>query len=140
MPSSTQLDDEDYEKCKEHSWFYLRGYAATKLNYKNVYLHVFILGFKGIDHKDGNRLNNQRSNLRKATPTQNAANKRKQGFTSSKYKGVSFSKEKQKWCAYIDSNYIRYRLGYFLNEVDAAKAYNAKALELFGEFARLNEV
>jgi hypothetical protein len=56
------------------------------------------------------------------------------------YKGVHWKKDKQKWAAEIKKNYRKHRLGYFDIEEDAACAYNEAALELFGEFARLNEL
>ena len=59
--------------------------------------------------------------------------------SSSKFKGVSWHKRDQKWQAYITINKKRKYLGYFNNEKEAAKIYNAAAKELFGEFARINK-
>lgn len=92
---------------------------------------------KWIDHIDGNGLNNRLSNLRLATPLQNSRNQRKQKrATTSLYKGVTLVKSR--WRAYIHSGDKVVHLGYHPTQEQAALAYNAKALELYGEFARLN--
>jgi hypothetical protein len=70
-------------------------------------------------------------------------NKRKQyKNSSSKFKGVILKDEKRikKYVAQMHFNKKRYFLGYFLEEIDAAKAYNKKALELCGDVAYLNKV
>jgi hypothetical protein len=95
------------------------------------------MGAKGIDHVDGDGLNNQKRNLRKATPTQNGGNRVIQKH-SSKFKGVTWWKKPKKWVACIRFN-TRIHLGYFESETDAAKAYDAAALKLFGDFALTNE-
>ena len=57
---------------------------------------------------------------------------------TSGYKGVYFNKKANKWMSYIRYNNKLINLGLFVNPIDAAIAYNNKALELFGEYARLN--
>lgn len=92
-----------------------------------------------VDHRDGNGLNNCRHNLRPATNQENSFNSRGyQGQTTSKYKGVSWDKHKNKWCAYIRVNGKVKNLGRFTNEIDAVKAYDQAAHENYGEFAYLN--
>ena len=66
-------------------------------------------------------------------------NRRKQTGTS-RFKGVCWHKKAGKWQAKIQHNFVRIRLGLFSSEEDAARAYNRKAKELFGEFAKLNEI
>jgi len=142
------VDDEDFEALNQFNWYAQKHgdtpYAGRKIiiDGKKVmqYMHGAILSGKGVDHIDGNGCNNTRSNLRFCTQSENAMNMRKQENTSSIYKGVSFSKQRVKWEAYIMINRKRIRLGYFDTEVEAAKAYNAKAIELFCEFANLNEI
>ena len=87
-----------------------------------------------VDHRDGNGLNNQRSNLRWVTKQENNCNRA--GFGSSGFLGVS--KSRGKWVAKIRRDGIRYHLGTFVSEIEAAKAYDAKAIQLHGEFANLN--
>lgn len=89
------------------------------------------------DHKNGNRLDNRKSNLRVASPLQNSANRKKdRGFHTSIYKGVCLSGKK--WKAAIKWEHKTRHLGMFDSERDAALAYNAAATLLFGDFARLN--
>jgi HNH endonuclease/AP2 domain len=89
-----------------------------------------------IDHKDRNRLNNQRDNLRSATRQEQVQNTTKRKNTASKYKGVSWWKNK--WKARIVINGKSIHLGYFDNEEDAARAYDRAAKRAFGEFMVLN--
>lgn len=145
------VDDSDYAYLVQWTWrISPKGYAyrwegnPRKNTLKIVFIHGAIMQVKGIDHKDRNKLNNQRTNLRIADQSQNNANKhtlaRKTIKSKSQYKGVSWYNKTNKWIAQIQQNYKKLNLGYFTNEIDAAKAYNAKALELFGEFAYLNNV
>ena len=78
--------------------------------------------------------------IRKATNSQNQANKKKQGNCSSEYKGVSYYKQDKKYKAGIMVDGSTVHLGYFCNEKDAALAYNKAATKYFGEFAVLNEI
>lgn len=98
------------------------------------------------DHIDGNRLRNTRENLRSGNDSQNGANQRKRSnTTSSRFKGVCFiasrgKRDTNRWVAYVTLNQKRHHLGHFVSEMDAALAYNIKAKELFGEFAKLNDL
>ena len=91
-----------------------------------------------VDHKDRNSLNNHISNLRWCNQRENNQNRSKRQNTSSVYKGVSFHKPLNKWCARIKHNGQRIHVGYFSDESDAGRAYDRKANELFREFAVLN--
>lgn len=92
-----------------------------------------------VDHIDGNRLNNCIDNLRWATSSENSMNiSKKDIYTSSIYKGVC--KNKKSWQASIKLDGKKIHIGIYKTEAEAAKAYNEKALELFGEFANLNDV
>ena len=94
------------------------------------------------DHKNEDKLNNCRYNLRECNNSENAANRSKfggkSGETSSKYKGVSWNKNNNKWAVSIIARRVKHNLGQHDNEINAAKAYDKKAIELFGEFARPN--
>lgn len=105
-----------------------------------MYMHRFItncpFGME-IDHRDGNKLNNQKCNLRICTPTQNKRNIKKQSNNKAGYKGVSYFGNKY-IRATISINRKQIHLGFFPDLITAAKAYDKKAKELFGEFAYLN--
>ena len=89
------------------------------------------------DHINHNCLDNRISNLRKCNSSQNNCNKPPRIVTS-KYKGVGWNKEMKKWRSRIRINNKEYYLGHFDCEIEAAKAYDTKALELHGEFAYTN--
>lgn len=146
------VDDGDFEDLSKRNWYAIlikrtgNYYAASMSRDENgkrmtLRMHCVILGVKGVDHKDGNGLNNQRYNLRPANTRQNNYNAGKtKKDSSSKYKGVYVRKE-YKGIAYraqIMHNYTKIMLGTFSSEVEAALAYDVKSKELFGEFARLN--
>jgi hypothetical protein len=141
------VDDEDYEKVSQYKWYaenrLYSWYARTTIikTRKNIYLHRFILNVKPdeeVDHINGNGLDNRRCNLRIVTHQQNMMNVKKRINGSSKYRGVFWDKEREKWEAQIAINGKSCYLGLFTSEVEAAKAYNIKALESFGEYAKLN--
>ncbi len=147
------IDECDYEKIRKFKWsitcsgnksiFYAYSWIPKILKHefnfkKHIMMHQLISGLTAPDHINGDGLDNRRCNLRKATSSQNMMNQRKQTGTSSKYKGVYLFKQPSKWMAKIQFNKKTYYLGYFLNEMDAAIAYDKKAKEFFGEFAKLN--
>lgn len=114
-------------------------YAVRYEKRSPVYMHREILKTDAIvDHADGNGLNNVRENLRIADKSKNAMNSCKRGGCSSKYKGVYFRKDRNKWQAYINLEGKRTSLGCYDTEIEAAMAYNKSALQLHREFARLN--
>ena len=78
-------------------------------------------------------------NCRWVTPQQNILNTRSRKGSTSQYKGVRLNKVLNKWVAQIKLNGVSTYLGLFTDEVEAAKAYNTAAIELFGEFAHLNQ-
>ncbi len=147
------VDDEDYERLTTHKWQVFRHrsgklYAARTRTMNGVKvgerMHRVITG-AGIgtlvDHINGNTLDNQKSNLRICTNSENMCNRGKQKDNTSGYKGVLFKKKhKNPWFARIKKDKIIYPLGYFNTPKEAAIAYNNKAMELHGEFARLNEI
>lgn len=138
------VDDEDFEKVNQYEWYANKNkhtfYARTLINGKAIQMHNFIMNGKPIDHIDHDGLNNQKSNLRMATYSQNNMNKIPKVNGSSKFKGVTWYKEGNKWLAHIGINKKQINLGYFVSEIEAAQAYNNKARELFGEFAYLNKI
>jgi len=117
-------------------------YACRHVKRKNIYMHRVITNApagKVVDHIDHNGLNNRRCNLRICSAADNSRNSRAKGIgRSSVYKGVSWNKRKGKWSASIKYKRKFYHIGYFDNQIDAAKAYDKMALKLFKKFAYLN--
>ncbi len=147
------VDNEDYEELSKHKWCVLRTknglYAARSTRKKEgnsgamVYMHRQILGAlpsENVDHTNHDGLNNQRMNIRICTTVQNCANRRKRRGCSSTFKGVCWKKNCAIWYAQIYRDGKQYHLGTFVDECDAARAYNVAALDYFGEFALLNDV
>jgi len=143
------VDDEDYERLAQFKWcalkqgntFYARRNVHTPAGWTLASMHRMILkppNNMQCDHIDGNGLNNQRANLRACTRAENTCNQRPQVGCASRFKGVAWHKAAQKWQAQIQNVGKQMHLGYFTDEVDAARAYDAAARELFGEFARPN--
>jgi len=146
------VDDEDFDRVMNAGkWYVLKSnitYYAVKntprINgkQKKISLHTFILGTPEdgyeIDHKDNNGLNCIKDNLRFVTHQQNIMNKSKTKNCTSIYKGVYYYKRDNTWRAHININEKHFYLGAYEDEKLAACAYNAKALELFGEYASLN--
>jgi hypothetical protein len=134
------IDLDDVDKCKQFKWcISYWGYGTNK---GRLYLHKFIKPeLKTIDHINRNKLDCRKENLRPANKSQNGANKEsKRGISG--YKGVKWSKDSKKWYAIIrgknckKANY----LGLFETKEEAALAWNAEALKLWGDFAILNVV
>lgn len=141
------VDNEDFESINGYKWSVTKtGYAQAHIPNtgcagKPVLAHTLIMNTpKGleVDHINGNKLDNRKSKLRIVTKQQNYQNQGKRLGCYSKYKGVSWNKRSKKWLAYICLNYKLIHLGYFSDEIEAGKAYDTKAKELFGEFAKLN--
>jgi hypothetical protein len=138
---SVMVDDEDYEWLNQWKWHYHNGYATRKPVSGRVFMHRSIMHTpKGMqtDHINGNKLDNQKSNLRVCTSQQNKLNKPKRLDNTSGYKGVTWRKDKNMWQSQIMFNGKRQYIGYFDDLEVSARAYDKKALELFGEFAWLN--
>ena len=146
------VDDADFEYLNQWRWsayksgktFY--AHRKVRINGKNrmISMHRLILGLTNrklfCDHQNGNGLDNRRENIRIATPSQNQSNKDAMPKSTSKFMGVSFRKDTQKWQAAISYYGNNIHLGTFVNEVDAARRYNQAAIKVHREFARLNQV
>ena len=149
------VDDIDYDNVMRFPWclhkrrgqnlFYAHckmciGCISGKQVHCHMLLHRFILKpprDKDIDHKDHNGLNCRRGNIRICTSSQNMQNQESRSG-SSQYKGVSWRPSERIWTAQISMNHVRHHLGCFRDEIKAAKIYDAKAIELFGDFACTN--
>ena len=132
------VDVNDEYLLERHKFRYDKNqYPRTKINKKDIFLHHLILpkkqGFE-IDHINRNKLDNRRCNLRYVTRSQNAMNHGIQRNNKSGYRGVTWCKTKNKWRSTITFHGDQIGLGYFDDVLQAAKIYQIKAKELFGEY------
>lgn len=144
---STAICECCYPKAVQIPWYidsygYVRGYVKVGFrNYTKPSLHSMVASWHGmdlsqeIDHKNRNQLDNRCENLRPASKTQNQWNCKPRSHNKSGYKGVHLSdKKKKKWRANIVINGKQKFLGYFEKPEDAARAYDAVARQVQGEF------
>jgi len=148
----TIVDPEDYEHLSKFNWHVVEGkgtyYAvrvgrkSEKRKGKNIWMHRVILNpdeDQICDHINHNGLDNRKANLRPVTHSQNMQNRPKRKTKChSKYKGVSFRKRQNKWVADIQVDGKPRFLGYFNEEIDAARAYDSAAKKYHGQYATLN--
>lgn len=151
------VDDEDYDelikykwhtriKGRDTTWYVYRweyiGIENGKKRYRYIAMHRDILKPKKeqcIDHINHNGLDNRRCNIRICDRSQNNFNRNADSKNkTSVYKGVTFYKKCNKWQAQINFRNKYIYIGLYISEIDAAKAYDQKAKELFGEYANLN--
>ena len=147
------VDAQDYERLNRHKW-----HARLDKRSKNVYaarahyyrengkrccrmilMHREIMNPPDgmvVDHINGNGINNRRCNMRTCTQFENTHNARPRTDGKSRFIGVV--PYKGKWRARVNCKGRRHHVGTFTDQVEAARARDRKALELFGRFARLN--
>lgn len=148
---SMEVDDIDLRHTTGRKWSASVKdgdvYAMATIDRQAVRFHRYLMGKilgraltskEDVDHKDTNTLNNTRENLRVTTRSQNLANQKIRKNNTSGYKGVY--KRGNRYATSIMHEYKRVNIGCFATAELAAQAYNDKALELFGEHARLNEI
>lgn len=150
---SAIVDDSDYEWLSRNKWrarvqknrIYAAGAIKNNGKWQTTSMHREIMGLtkgdgKEVDHRNGNGLDNRRENLRLCTRSENIQNrhhKAKEG-KASQYQGVYSVKKKNSWLASITKDYKQIHIGLYSNDKDAARAYDRKALELFGPDAKTN--
>ena len=151
-PKCAKVNPADYKRLRNYEWlanksrnsFYARVIQTDSKTGKTriKYMHQTVLEAPEgmvVDHINHDGMDNRRANLRAATYSQNVCNRKKQsGVYSSEFKGVTWYKEKRKWVARIGFRNNRKFLGYFTDEIEAAKAYDRAAKKYHGEFACLN--
>ena len=146
LSKSVIIDDDMFEFINRYKWHYnghyaMRGTRDSDGKSKTVYMHrEVIVANKGeiVDHINRNPLDNRKSNLRICNTYQNSMNRSNRSNNTSGYKGVSWFKRDSNWVSHIRLYGKSMNIGYFSSKISAAKAYDKKAKELFGEFANLN--
>ncbi len=143
------IDADDWLLIKDYAWQLKSDsknkYAKTTIKVNgdkiNLKMHRVILGLSDpaihVDHINHNGLDNRRCNIRLCNSNTNSHNTRPRGGTSI-YKGVFYQKRTGSYVSYITVNKKKLHIGCFKNEIEAAKSYDEKAKEFFGEFAYLN--
>ena len=119
-----------------------KGYRVIRINRKDYKAHrlawLYMFGHfpeNDTDHINGDKADNRIINLRKATRSENEANKGKPITNTSGYKGVSWHKADKKWMAYIKVNKKQKNLGSFNCPIEAHEVYKTAANQLHKEFA-----
>lgn len=140
------VDDVDYDTLINHRWHLGSGgrYAArmkrgTKTDRSVLLMHRVIMGLTNeniqVDHIDGNKLNNQRSNLRLVTSSQNKMNTGILSTNTTGFKGVTYDKESKKYIAQIGINRKCIKIGRFDSISDAASARIEAERRYHGQYA-----
>jgi hypothetical protein len=137
----TKIDLADVCACHIYKWRLVKRpngsvKAQTNINKKGIPLHQFLLKTKGIDHINGDSLDNRRNNLRVCTNQQNSFNQKTKVTNTSGYKGVSFQKKNNTYRAYIVKNNKQIHLGSFIKKEDAYKIRQKAEITMFGEYRR----
>lgn len=139
------VDDEDFAEISKFKWhFDGSGYASRDVHRGEkkgkIRMHRFLLGVpdfdkRQVDHINGNRLDNRRSNLRLVLQSENKLNVRRHRDNKSGFKGVSLHRPTGKWIAFIMARGKHKYLGLFQTPEAAHARYCEAADELHGEFA-----
>lgn len=135
-----KVDNDVFNALKDKNW-YCDAYGYAK-NDNHGQMHRLVMNCpknKYVDHINGDKSDNRISNLRICTIAENNYNKKPYNKTS-KYKGVSWAKDRNKWKSTIKKDGKQILIGSFDSEIEAAIAYNSKATEMFGEFAFINDM
>lgn len=139
------VDAVDFQELSKWRWRKTsHGYIARGLRVngkqKQVYMHRHIMSPERgmvVDHKNGNGLDNRRSNLRVCTQAQNVANSRMKNTNTSGFKGVCWSEPMQKWVARLTVDYKQVVLGYATSKRAAYRMYVNALRQAAGEYANL---
>jgi hypothetical protein len=141
----TTADDRFSGNLFQYRWtLSADGYAVRSEKRKTIFMQNEVWRLDGrpktkLDHEDNDPLNNQLSNLRPATFSQNAANRKLAVNSTTGYKGVSWNKPWGKYTAYIRIKGRQTYLGAFADPIEAARIWDQAALKYHGEFALTNK-
>lgn len=135
---SILIDKEDREIVENNRWHIRSGYASAWINGKKQLMHRLLLGnpLREIDHKNGNRIDNRRNNLRECTGQENSLNKGMLSNNTSGCTGVTYYNDRKKWRAFITKGKKITHLGFYDNIEDAIVARKKAEKDIFGEFRR----
>lgn len=134
------VDPEDFDRINLRKWHKNNhGYAVSRDGDKRIRMHNAVMGVLIVDHINGNKLDNRRSNLRKVSNMQNSWNQKIRSTNTSGYKGVSFNRQVRKYVATIRAGTVdKVYLGLYEDPQEAAYMYDQFAMQLMGEYARTN--
>jgi hypothetical protein len=148
------IDDEDFEKVSRYKWHVKRSYLKRTGNYYfttrpyingkrgSIALHHYIFGDPPeglyLDHINRNTLDNRKGNFRFTTPQQNKYNQKCRKDSTTGYKGVGVQTHCPKYIVKIVYDGKRHSLGTYSDPIEAARVYDRKALEVYGEYAATN--
>lgn len=146
------VDDADYDELSRSKWHAVKAHKtfyacraalnpATGIKTNKQSMHRQILMPKGnlvVDHINHNGLDNQRSNIRVCSHTENMRNREKNYSNKSGYKGTTWDKHHKKWKSFIHLGGKDKILGYYFCLIRAAKSYDEAASKYYGEFALTN--
>lgn len=141
------VDKDVYDRVKDKRWrkstdgYVVRYASFTEEESRKKYLHREVLKARKndiIDHISRDKLDNRKSNLRLVTTSQNGMNRGVNYNSETGFKGSTI--ERGRYVSKITNEGAIEYIGTFLTAEDAAKAYNVKAEEYFGEYACLNDV
>lgn len=148
----TKVDNDDYEKFAIYRWYAdasrlseIRAVRSINMGGKKIKRIILSREIMNapkelkVDHINRDTLDNRKCNLRICTQEENCRNRTKMTNSKSKYKGVGWNTEMNKWIAKITSKGNRIHLGIFADEWEAALAYNEAAKKYYGKFAYLNK-
>jgi hypothetical protein len=148
----TVVDDDDYDFLMQWKWsadhkgYAIRSEKRTETGRtfrKQLYMHRVIMGANPlilVDHINGDVLDNRKENLRFATHPENMRNRRIQRNNKTGYKGVGYNPKKNRYYSYLKVNGKSRIVFLTRDKAEAAHIYNQFAEQIYGDFARLNEI
>jgi hypothetical protein len=142
------VDDEDFAALSQNGWYVDSGGYAARTVWgggapgKKIYMHRVVVGAEAggktkVDHINGNKLDNRRSNLRECSHKENIRNQKLRTNNASGVRGVALLPKTGKWRARIMVDYKERHLGTFETKEQACDAYRLAAARYHGEFARI---